>query len=67
MSLSRAQFEQMIEPIIERTLAPCRAALKDAGLQTSQVDEVILVGGSTRIPMVQEKVKGLFGKAPNPR
>ena len=65
MSLSRAQFEQMIDPIIERTLGPCRAALKDAGLQSSQVNEVILVGGSTRIPLVLEKVKGLFGKAPN--
>ncbi|MEC7242467.1 MAG: molecular chaperone DnaK [Myxococcota bacterium] len=65
MSLSRAQFEQMIDPIIERTLGPCRAALKDAGLQASQVNEVILVGGSTRIPLVLEKVKGLFGKAPN--
>jgi molecular chaperone DnaK len=65
MKLSRAQFEQMIEPIVERTLGPCRAALKDAGLQASQIDEVILVGGSTRIPLVVEKVKALFGKAPN--
>jgi molecular chaperone DnaK len=65
MSLSRAQFEQMIDPIIERTLGPCRAAIKDAGLQASQVDEVILVGGSTRIPLVLEKVKNLFGKGPN--
>jgi len=64
-SLTRAQFEQMIDPIIERTLGPCRAAIKDAGLQAAQVDEVILVGGSTRIPMVLEKVKALFGKAPN--
>ena len=64
-SLTRAQFEQMIDPIIENTLGPCRAALKDAGLQPSQVDEVILVGGSTRIPLVLEKVKALFGKAPN--
>jgi len=65
MKLSRAQFEQMIDPIIERTLEPCRAALKDAGLQASQINEVILVGGSTRIPLVLEKVKALFGKAPN--
>jgi molecular chaperone DnaK len=65
MKLSRAQFEQMIEPIIKRTLGPCRSALKDAGLQASQIDEVILVGGSTRIPLVVEKVKALFGKDPN--
>ena len=65
MKLNRAQFEQMIEPIIERTLGPCRAALKDASLQASQIDEVILVGGSTRIPLVLEKVKALFGKTPN--
>jgi molecular chaperone DnaK len=65
MKLNRAQFEQMIEPIIERTLGPCRSALKDAKLQASQIDEVILVGGSTRIPLVLEKVKALFGKTPN--
>jgi molecular chaperone DnaK len=65
MKLNRAQFEQMIDPIIERTLGPCRSALKDAKLQASQIDEVILVGGSTRIPLVLEKVKALFGKTPN--
>ena len=64
-SLSRAKFEQMIDPIIERTLGPCRQALKDAGVSPSEVDEIIMVGGSTRIPMVQEKVKALFGKDPN--
>jgi molecular chaperone DnaK len=64
-SLSRAEFERMIEPIIERTLQPCRQALKDAGLSASEIDEVILVGGSTRIPMVQKKVSDLFGKQPN--
>ncbi len=64
-SLSRAQFERMIDPVIERTLGPCRQALKDAGLKPSEVDEVILVGGSTRIPLVQQKVKALFGKEPN--
>ncbi|MCB9746150.1 MAG: molecular chaperone DnaK [Alphaproteobacteria bacterium] len=63
--LSRSKFEQMITPIIERTLGPCRQALRDAGLSPSDIDEVILVGGSTRIPMVQEKVKKLFGKEPN--
>ena len=64
-SLSRSKFEQMISGIIERTLKPCRDALNDAGLSPSEIDEVILVGGSTRIPLVQEKVKALFGKEPN--
>jgi molecular chaperone DnaK len=64
-TLSRARFEQMIDPVIERTLGPCRKALKDAGLNPSEIDEIILVGGSTRIPLVQTKVKALFGKEPN--
>ncbi len=64
-TLSRAQFEQMITPVIERTLKPCKLALKDAGLRASEIDEIILVGGSTRIPLVQKKVKELFGKDPN--
>jgi len=64
-SLSRARFEQMIEGIVERTLAPCRQALKDAGLKAADIDEVLLVGGSTRIPVVQRKVKELFGREPN--
>ncbi|MAY81972.1 MAG: molecular chaperone DnaK [Deltaproteobacteria bacterium] len=64
-SLSRSQFERMIDPVIERTLAPCRQALKDAGLGASEIDEVIMVGGSTRIPLVQSKVEALFKKAPN--
>ncbi len=63
--LSRSAFERMIDPIIERTLAPCRQAIKDAGLTASDIDEVLLVGGSTRIPMVQAKVKALFGKESN--
>merc|ERR1711871_130401 len=58
-------FEQMIANVIERTLKPCRDALNDAGVSPSEIDEVILVGGSTRIPLVQEKVKALFGKEPN--
>ena len=64
-SLTRAQFERMIEPLIERTLKPCRQALKDAGVSTSEVDEIVMVGGSTRIPLVETKVKALFGKDPN--
>ncbi len=64
-SLSRARFEQMIEPIVERTVEPCRVALRDAKVSAADIDEVILVGGSTRIPLVQKKVKDLFGKEPN--
>ncbi|MEC7987354.1 MAG: molecular chaperone DnaK [Myxococcota bacterium] len=65
LSLSRSKFEQMISNIIERTLEPCRRAIADAGVSTSEIDEVILVGGSTRIPLVQKKVKEMFGKEPN--
>jgi len=65
VTLTRARFEQMIGPVVERTLGPCRQALKDAGLKASEIDEVILVGGSTRIPLVQQKVQELFGKTPN--
>jgi len=64
-SLSRAQFERMITPVIERTLEPCKLALQDAGISASDIDEVILVGGSTRIPLVQEKVSAFFSKKPN--
>lgn len=64
-TLKRAEYERMIMPIIERTLGPCRSALKDAGVSASQIDEVILVGGSTRIPLVQTKVQELFGRAAN--
>ncbi|MDP6934199.1 MAG: molecular chaperone DnaK, partial [Myxococcota bacterium] len=64
-SLGRSRFEQMIEPVIDRTLKPCRLALKDAGISASGVDEILLVGGSTRIPMVQKKVRELFNKEPN--
>jgi len=65
MTLTRAKFEQLVEDLVERTVAPCRACLKDAGLSPADVDEVILVGGSTRIPAVQAKVKELFAKEPN--
>ena len=65
MNLTRAKFEQMIGELIEQTIKPCSQVLKDAGLSTSDIDEVILVGGSTRIPLVQEKVKAFFAKEPN--
>jgi molecular chaperone DnaK len=63
--LSRAKFEQLADSLFTRCLIPCEQALKDAGLSTSQIDEVILVGGSTRIPKVQEIVEKFFGKKPN--
>ena len=64
-TLSRAKFEQLSERLIDAVAAPCINALKDAGLSASEVDEVILVGGSTRIPAIQAKVKEIFGKEPN--
>ncbi|MBN8857894.1 MAG: molecular chaperone DnaK [Sphingobacteriales bacterium] len=63
--LSRAKFEQLSDSLFERCLKPCEQALRDAGMSTSQIDEVILVGGSTRIPKVQEIVEKFFGKKPN--
>src|ERR1700690_2039778 len=63
--LTRARFEQMVADILARSVEPCRKALADAGMQPSQIDEVVLVGGSTRIPKVQEIVRNLFGKDPN--
>ncbi|MEE9148258.1 MAG: molecular chaperone DnaK [Candidatus Tectomicrobia bacterium] len=65
LRLSRAKFEQMIEDLVERSIEPCKLALKDAGLSPSEIDEVVLVGGSTRVPLVYEAVKRLFGKEPN--
>lgn len=65
VKLSRAKFEQLADALVERSLKPCAAALKDAGLDKSQIDEVILVGGSTRIPKIQEAVEAFFGKKPN--
>jgi len=62
---TRAEFESLIMPVVERTLGPCRQALADAALQPSQIDEVVLVGGSTRIPLVRRKVEALFGKTPH--
>jgi molecular chaperone DnaK len=64
-TLSRAKFEQMIAPLVERSIAPCRKAMQDAGLSNSDVDEIILVGGSTRVPAVVEAVAKFFGKAPS--
>ncbi len=62
LSLTRAHLEQMVEPLLKRTLEPCKRALTDAGVNPSQIDEVVMVGGSTRIPRVQQLVKELFGK-----
>ncbi|HCO42676.1 MAG TPA: molecular chaperone DnaK, partial [Gammaproteobacteria bacterium] len=64
IKLTRAKLESLVEDLITRTLEPCRTALKDAGLSGSQIDEVILVGGQTRMPKVQEAVKDFFGKEP---
>ena len=64
-TLTRAKFEQLIDDLIQRTIAPCRTALQKAGLSTSDIDEVILVGGSTRIPAIQQAVEKFFGKVPN--
>ncbi len=64
-SLSKAKFDQLIDDLVKRTIAPCQTALKSAGLTISDIDEVILVGGSTRIPAVQEAVEKFFGKAPS--
>jgi Fe-S protein assembly chaperone HscA len=64
LSLDRASFEALIAPIVDRTLAPCRQALRDAGLEPGGLDEVVLVGGSTRIPLVRHKVAEWFGKTP---
>ncbi len=64
-TLTRAQFEKLCDPLIQRCVEPCRKALSDAGLQTSDIHEVILVGGSTRIPAIQALVEKFFGKTPN--
>jgi molecular chaperone DnaK (HSP70) len=61
-TLARAEFDTLIAPIVERTLGPCRQALKDAALEPSDIDEVVMVGGSTRIPLVRQKVENLFGR-----
>jgi len=63
--ITRAEFDKLIEPIVERTLKSCRLALQDAGLQPSGIDEVVMVGGSTRIPLVLSRVQALFGRVPH--
>ncbi|HSF22882.1 MAG TPA: molecular chaperone DnaK, partial [Blastocatellia bacterium] len=65
MKLTRAKFEQLVDDILQRTTGPCRAALEDAGLKPDKIDEVVLVGGSTRIPKVQQMVKEFFGREPH--
>ncbi|MAI77894.1 MAG: molecular chaperone DnaK [Deltaproteobacteria bacterium] len=65
LKLTRAKFEQLVEELVERTLEPCRKALADAGIKAGEIDEVVLVGGSTRVPLVRQKVEALFGKEPN--
>jgi Fe-S protein assembly chaperone HscA len=62
--ITRAELERLIAPLVEKTLGPCRAALKDAGLERSEIDQVVLVGGSTRVPLVRRRVQELFGRPP---
>jgi molecular chaperone DnaK len=63
--ITRAELEGLIAPLVDSTLGPCRMALKDASLEPGQIDEIVLVGGSTRVPLVRQRVHGLFGKAPH--
>ncbi|TYR31502.1 molecular chaperone DnaK [Mesorhizobium microcysteis] len=65
MKLTRAKFETLVDDLVQRTVAPCKAALKDAGLNAGEIDEVVLVGGMTRMPKIQEVVKQFFGKEPH--
>jgi molecular chaperone DnaK (HSP70) len=64
-TLSREEFNSLIDPIVERTLRPCRQALQDAGLKPNDINEVVMVGGSTRIPLVRSRVQDLFGRTPH--
>jgi molecular chaperone DnaK len=64
-TMTKAKFEQLVDSLVQRTIAPCKSALKNAGLKPKDIDEVILVGGSTRIPAIQEAVKKFFGKEPS--
>ncbi|MGN6766020.1 MAG: molecular chaperone DnaK, partial [Rhizobiaceae bacterium] len=65
MKLTRAKFEQLVDDLVQRTIEPCKAALRDAGVKAGEIDEVVLVGGQTRMPKVQEVVKNFFGKEPH--
>src|SRR5690606_1429129 len=65
IKLSRAKFDQMTSELVQRSIEPCKKAIKDSGLSVEQIDEVILVGGSTRIPSIQKAVKEFFKKEPN--
>jgi molecular chaperone DnaK len=65
ITITRAKFEELIAELVERSIEPCRKVMKDAGLQANQIHEVILVGGSTRVPMIKSKVEQFFGKKPN--
>lgn len=65
LKLTRAKFEQLVDDLVQRTIEPCKAALKDAGLKAAEIDEVVLVGGMTRMPKIQEIVKQFFGKEPH--
>jgi hypothetical protein len=65
MKLSRAKFESLVDDLVQKTIEPCRKALKDAGLSAGEIDEVVLVGGMTRMPKIQEVVKTFFGKEPH--
>ena len=65
MKLTRAKFEQLVDDLVQKTVEPCRNALKDAGLKAAEIDEVVLVGGMTRMPKIQEVVKQFFGKEPH--
>ena len=65
MKLSRAKFEQMVDDLVQRSIEPCKKAIADSGYKASEIDEVVLVGGSTRIPAIQKAVKDFFGKEPN--
>ena len=64
LKITRAKLEALVEDLVERTIEPCRIAIKDAGVKVSDIDDVILVGGQTRMPKVLEKVKEFFGKDP---
>ena len=63
--LTRAKLEQLVEDLLDRSLEPCKKALADAGMTASKIDEVVLVGGQTRMPKIQEIVKKMFGREPN--